>query len=1306
MNLNGSTLYALLDSGASVSLISNDLLDSSSLKLGIDSNKQHLNGVTGTKIDVLGKANNVPLTLNNLNFAIDLFIVSNTAEKMILGRDFMQKYNFVLDYSKYVFENDKVSVPIISLSKNQHSFAVICSSDVKIKPEETMKVDCKIALNGVVPGTSIFTPLPDYEHVDSALLNVTSENLSFNIVNQSEDDIEFLEGQNIGKVESISADTLVSFVRESQSNLKERYKDPMRTEKIIQELEIDKLDHLTDKQKQELKNLISEFPDVWALERAELGLTDWVTHKINLATEKPIVAERKFRKIPLAYQQFAKDEINELLDLDIIERSDSEYSSPVFFMRRNGKSRILTDFRVINSWTVRSQSTLPSLETIICAWPNSKLFSSMDFRDGYMQVAIEPGDRKKCAFTMPSIGHFNWKRVCLGLNGAPATFMGLVEKILQPLDYSQAQAFLDDIISGAKDFETMLVNLRAIFNRIRQSGLKLKPAKTKLCRKELDFLGVVLSSEGIKASEHKLKAIRQIPEPKTYVQIQKFIGMCVFYKRFIKDFSIIAAPLSQELKGVKDTKEQVTLSPEAKNAFKLLKEKLTNPPCLGFPDRNCRTFVLVTDASGSGMGGVLSMICDDDLERPIAYSSKMFNKHQKKYETYKKELYSLLYNCVYFKHYLLGKHFIAYVDNITVSYLKSLNTSNCSVILNWLNKLSEFDFTLHHRKGSKIANADYLSRIYNLYPDLEGDKRDLLQEDLDKDTVFLVQRNDHSEDYQLHGDRKTLLEGQMKDGTLHEVRRWLIDEEHPQKKDAKFLEEDLRKYYNSLDSLRINSDGVIERKWTRDAIGEDRWLICVPKDLRQLVISMHHDLPSVAHQSSERTLTRLREKYYFPKMALEVDLFVKTCPTCFKHNLPFHAKDKAELTPLKVSAPGVMTSYDIFGPVVSSGIRYALIMIDHFTKWLECSTLRAATAQEVAKAFINNWVSRHGVPSYLRSDRGASVATANVIHEMNNVLGIQALPTTAYRPCGNAQSERSIRSIKAAISKVCEEYPEKWHTFLPQIVWAHNTGTNSSMKMSPFFLEHGRHCRYAADMALGTTSSKFYESQAHYGSDLYHTMKKVYDIARENLGVTHEWQKRYHDLGKKETSYVVGDKVLIYKPFPKGTKFTKFKSHYFGPYTITKKVGSFLYEIDLNKGNGAVDVVHMERMKKVPDNLRTKDQSFWDKLVQMDDKDDREQSNPNSETIERSDSSDSSDSDDDVNKQLFLFKNSNNSSNSNRTVDECTRDSRPLLVDSADDGMDHDQEHLQRGTGRGNSARGGYNLRPRMNLKAPKKIFS
>ena len=463
---------------------------------------------------------------------------------------------------------------------------------------------------------------------------------------------------------------------------------------------------LNGAQKKKLQDLCNKYKDIFATKTTELGKASGVKQKIVLKNETPF--QERARRIPPGMYQEVKQHIKEMLACGAIRHSNSPWASNVVFVRKkDGSLRLCLDFRKLNSQTVRDAYMLPLIETTLDGLAGAKYFTSLDLQSGYWQVEIEEEDKAKTAFRVDGVGFFECNRMPFGLTNAPAVFQRLMEQTLA--DLSNVLVYIDDIIVHSKTFELHLQDLEDCFGRLRKAGLKLKPSKCQLCRREVKYLGHYISDKGIRTDPEKCEVVEKWPVPSTVHELRQVIGFFSYYRRFVKDFAKIAKPLNDLLKGKENNKKaKIEMNENALKAFETLKKKLTTAPVLAYADYTL-PFEVHTDASKQGLGAILYQKQDGKL-RVIAYGSRGMKPSEENYPAHKLEFLALKWAVTQkFRDYLYGHKFVVMTDNNPLSYVLSSAKLDATG-QRWLTELGCFDFSVVYRSGLLNGDADALSR--------------------------------------------------------------------------------------------------------------------------------------------------------------------------------------------------------------------------------------------------------------------------------------------------------------------------------------------------------------------------------------------------------------------------------------------------------------------------------------------------------------------------------------------------------------------------------------------------------------------
>ena len=367
---------------------------------------------------------------------------------------------------------------------------------------------------------------------------------------------------------------------------------------------------------------LMEHHNIFSLDQNEIGCTDTAEHVIELLDTEPF--KERFRQIAPPLVEEVREHIQEMLDGGTIRPSQSPWCNAVVLVRKkDGGLRFCIDFRRLNSQTKKDAYPLPQMQETMESMVGARFFSTMELKSGFWQVKMAKDSQQYTAFTVGSMGVYEFLRMLYGLCNALATFQRLMQNCLGELNLTYALIYLDDVIVFSRTEEEHLHHLRVVFAHFLEHGLKLKPSKCHFLQDEITFLGHEISAEGMKPGTANLKVIAEMAPPKTYTEIRHFTGMTGFFRRFIKGYSKIAKPLNDLLEGEasKLKAEEVELPPDALKAFEELKMRCMTAPLLVFTDFQ-KPFRLETDASKEGLGAVLLQESDDGQYHPVAFASR------------------------------------------------------------------------------------------------------------------------------------------------------------------------------------------------------------------------------------------------------------------------------------------------------------------------------------------------------------------------------------------------------------------------------------------------------------------------------------------------------------------------------------------------------------------------------------------------------------------------------------------------------------------------------------------------------------
>ncbi|XP_039038705.1 uncharacterized protein LOC120176331 [Hibiscus syriacus] len=407
-----------------------------------------------------------------------------------------------------------------------------------------------------------------------------------------------------------------------------------------------------------VSHVLAEFQDVMPVELPKkLPPKREVDHKIELVPNVEPPARAPYRMAPPELEEMRR-QLKDLLDAGYIRPSKSPYGAPMLFQKKHdGSLRMCIDYRALNKLTVKNKYLIPLIADLFDQLGGARWFTKLDLRSGYYQVRIAEGDEPKTA-CVTRYGSYEYLVMPFGLTNAPATFCTLMNKVLQPFLDRFVVVYLDDIVIYSKTLEEHVEHLKQVFLVLRENELFVKEEKCSFAKTEVPFLGHIIGGGKIWMDRDKVRAIDEWQVPTKVTELRSFMGLANYYRRFVKGYSKIAAPLTELLKKEKAW----DWGPKCQSAFDEIKLAMINEPVLVLPDHT-KPFEVFTDASDVAIGGVLMQ-----EGHPVAYESRKLNETETRYTVHEKEMTAVVHCLRTWRHYLLGSKFVVFTDNVANSY--------------------------------------------------------------------------------------------------------------------------------------------------------------------------------------------------------------------------------------------------------------------------------------------------------------------------------------------------------------------------------------------------------------------------------------------------------------------------------------------------------------------------------------------------------------------------------------------------------------------------------------------------------------
>ena len=454
-----------------------------------------------------------------------------------------------------------------------------------------------------------------------------------------------------------------------------------------------------------VRALLDEFKDtVFGEPKPGVPRKRGVEHAIQLLPGTQPPPARPLRHQSEKDAAVMKEYVEAGLKSGILQPSVSPYGSMALIVKKkDGSPRVVIDYRALNDVTVKNKYPLPLMDELFDRTHGARYFTSIDLRNGFHQIAIRPEDREKTAFRT-RFGHFEYTVLPMGLCNAPGTFMQLMNQVFADMLDRSVLCFLDDILIFSRTEEEHLRHLRTVLTRLRDQELYVKPSKCAFMQREVSFLGHRIGADGLRVAPDKISAVQQWPQPRSVTDVRSFLGLANFYRRFVKDYSRIALPLTELTKDTAPWQ----WGAEQQRAFDALKAALCSPPVLRIPDQS-KPFVLNTDACKYAIGATLQQDHGNGLQ-PVAYFSAKMSDAERNYDVREQEFMALFKACLHWRHYLHGTQpFTLLTDHDSLKYHKTMPNLS-GRLARWIEKMADFDYKLQHIPGKDNVVADALSR--------------------------------------------------------------------------------------------------------------------------------------------------------------------------------------------------------------------------------------------------------------------------------------------------------------------------------------------------------------------------------------------------------------------------------------------------------------------------------------------------------------------------------------------------------------------------------------------------------------------
>jgi len=899
-------------------------------------------------------------------------------------------------------------------------------------------------------------------------------------------------------------------------------------------LDILKTDRLTSEQSTVLRNwLLESYADVIVdeLNYEDKSIENTERSKFKHAIELKKGASLNTRKALLYYKtevlkRIVEEKIEQLLRLGIIRKSNSNHSSPIMLIHRNGKWRIVHDFRELNKVTERDIYPFAPADQTVNLCKNSNIFTKFDMLMGYFQIEMDQESIPLTAFTT-HIGKYEYLRMPQGLVNAPSTFARMMSDVFGRIK-NLLQYFDDLLIHNKDDVAEHFKSVVRVLLLCRKNVIFISKEKAEIFKDEIEFLGFNISKDGLSPRKAKVKAILEIPRPRNGEEGLAFLGVIGYYRRCIDDFATKTLNLTKECR--KENKKP--LSAEAIHEFEALKKEFEDDKIVAIPIEQDNSIVvdidklrkstdlpissklnlwegayhLFCDASNLAISGVLYQVQNSEL-KPIWFHSRKLNAAQRNYSVGDRELLAIYDSLHKFKHLLYTKNVAVYTDHANLKYILKKGELTMRQ-MNHIRYLEEFKMELLDIPGEANRVADLLSRKY--------------------DNI-----------------------------------QW----------DHSFLEKIRLQQMNSewLKELQKNKNITITDYHGIKYLVEDGYskLIITDKETIDVILHEYHDTLYGGHRGFDITFDQIRRDYYFREMGPIIMKYIKSCMICqsnivhkktgFLQSLDIPDEVWRDWSMDFITLPASKVNVQGFEHIANQ-VLVVVCRLSKMVRLIPCS--KNITSEQTAQILLDNVFKLHGFPRSIVSDRDPRFI-AEIFKKWADTMKSTLKMTVAHRPQGDGQTERINRELKRILTKFADEFGENWSSVIGLVEFCLNSSMNKTTKFSPFQIVYGFNPATPANHFNVRTN----------------TIIKIDDIRkmiRDNIIESQLMNQKYYNAKRTaKVKYEEGDKVMVKREaFQENQTAGDLLSH----KLLSKNIGPFKV-IGVKDNNVKLDLGYQYRNK-------------------------------------------------------------------------------------------------------------------------------
>ncbi|CAF1539454.1 unnamed protein product [Adineta ricciae] len=1200
----------VLDTGSNITIIHRKFLQQIQ-HTGFRSISSISSSANCTSLDVIGEAD-LTIKLNNILTTITAAVTTSLVTDVLLGADWINLYVRSIDiHHQLLIAHDThgqcTTIPLVHTPNSSSTSVVTFINSVTIPQYSTCIV--LVRTPSITNTTVIFEPVPQIHtkplFIPDSIIQITDHQSLIPIANQTDHPYTIPQNTCIGTASSspficaMSSSIPPHYHSSSSSNTS--HSDSLSTFtcyvcKAVFLTSNDLHRHLRDQcypvelrhqintltssitdstNRTKIQNLLWQYGKLFDIRQpSKINFT--LEHAIDTGQHRPVYTP-PYRRSPKDHDLLT-EQTRKLSNQAIIEPSTSPWCSPVVLVKKkDGSTRFCVDYRKLNDITVKDSFPLPRIDDIFDQLSQSIYFTKLDFKNGYFQIPLAPSDRPKTAFSTRD-AHYQFTVLPQGVKNGPPTFQRIVNQILGSARWKFCLAYIDDILIFSRTLDDHIIHLNEVFHLLHSFNFRLSVDKCTIASDHIDFLGHHIHRGQIRPNLTNVRDLLESPVLSTTQEIFRFVKAAEYYRKFIPNFSRIAAPLykytpSSRTPHTVQPSTSWNISTSEKAAYDQLKHILSTDLVLQLPDYDL-PFKIQTDASKIGIGAVLLQTYPEG-DRPVCYMSKKLSPSQQRWPAIEQECYAIVVAIEQWRHYLHGRHFIIESDH------KPLESFTVKPQLNdkcerWRLKLQAYDFTVRHIPGKSNTMADFLSRspVDVILHDLDTDIPPTFISTATQTTsntspaastpssINMVTTRSRSKELLALNHDQPLISTTNSSiitplSTSDPLRITFTGDisvlKHAQESDptAQHIIKNLHtlpyiKSYSLSDGLLMHHDS------------HHKPVPYVPPGpIRTDILKIYHDTPANgAHFGRDKTIAIIKTRYYWENMRSDIITHIKSCLRCTQNN-PIRRKPPGHLQPIEPPA-GVwhLLAMDFHGPISPTsqrGNKYIISLTDILSKFVIVKAVRDCTADTAARFLQEDVICKYGTPKCILTNNGTHF-TSNMMAQLFQRLGIVHVYSTPYHPQTNGQIERFNSTMDSKIASLSNSSHSNWDDQLPYVIFNYNTNIHSTANIIPFELMYGRSPVLPCDPQDPMVSIQI---DPHHRQKLQQYISSLTNMAQDHLRSAQAVYKARFDAHRSNPSYSINDLVLVKTLKPRH----KFDVRHEGPYRIIQRLNDKTYVI-------------------------------------------------------------------------------------------------------------------------------------------------